>query len=262
MSDFDYLIGLTLPEIKEKVREIKAQLPIEEQKIITYSKNFTLSLSNYCQNRCGYCFYNYKVPKLKGEGNVIILGNDQMVTLVQKALEYDCKEALLMSGEKPDTFKEVEMELNKLNCNDFIEFLKDICMYLLDFKILPHINIGLLSYDEMKKLKYYSASMGLMLESTSMELFKKGGVHEKSPGKIPAKRIEHINNAGRLKIPFTTGLLLGIGETVKDRIKDLLLIKKIHDNSNKIKDVITKQEQELSHKFEEDSDYGYMDFYY
>jgi FO synthase subunit 1 len=238
MSDINYFKGLSITDIKEKVEDIKAQLPNEEQKTITYSKNFTLSLSNYCQNQCGYCFYNFKVPKIRGEGNVIILGNDQMVTLVQKALDYNCKEALLMSGERPDTFKEVKDELENRNCSDFIEFVKDICTYLLDFKLLPHINIGVLNYEEMKELKNYSASMGLMLESTSMDLFKKGGVHEKSPGKIPAKRIEHINNAGKLKIPFTTGLLLGIGETIEDRIRDLFLIKKIHDNYGHIQEVI------------------------
>ncbi len=232
------LKSLSISDIKEKVRNIKAQLPIEDQKIITYSKNFTLSLSNYCQNQCGYCFYNYKVPKLGGEGNVIILGNDQMVTLVQKALNFNCKEALLMSGEKPDSFQEVKVELENRNCRDFIEFVKDICSYLLDFKLLPHINIGILNFEEMKELKNYSASMGLMLESTSMDLFKKGGVHEKSLGKIPTKRIEHINNAGRLKIPFTTGLLLGIGETFEDRIRDLFLIKKIHETYGHIQEVI------------------------
>ncbi len=238
MDDLNYFKGLQLRDIRKRVKDIKDLLPIEDQKIITYSKNFTLSLSNYCQNQCGYCFYNYKVPKVSGEGNVIILGNDQMVTMVQKALDFDCKEALLMSGERPDTFEEVKNALELRNCNDFNLFVKDICIYLLDFKILPHINIGVLNYEEMKELKNCCASMGLMLESTSMELFNKGGVHEKSPNKIPAKRIEHINNAGKLKIPFTTGLLLGIGESFDDRIRDLLLIKKIHKNYGHIQEVI------------------------
>ncbi len=229
---------LTLKELKEEVKIIKDQLPSDEKKVITYSKNFTLSLSNYCINQCGYCYYNYKIPKLNGEGNVILLSNDQMVTLTQEALQYKCKEALIMSGERPGSFAEVKKELEKLKYSDFIEYVKDICTYLLDFKILPHTNLGFLTYDEMKELKKFNASMGLMLESTSMNFFNKGKVHEHSLGKLPVKRIEHITNAGKLKIPFTTGLLIGIGETIEDIIKDLYLIKNIHTKYGHIQEVI------------------------
>lgn len=237
-SNTTYFKNLSLNKIKEKVKEIKAQLPKEEQKIITYSKNFTLSLSNYCENQCGYCFYNYKIPKINGEGNVVLLDNERIVTLVQKALQFNCKEALLMSGEKPDTFTEVQDELEGRSCIDYIEFVKDICQYLIDFKLLPHTNIGVLTYEQLKALKPYNASMGLMLESSSELLFERGGVHELSPMKKPEIRIGHIVNAGKLKIPFTTGLLLGIGEIFEDRIRDLLLIKEIHEEYDHIQEVI------------------------
>ncbi len=229
---------LTLKEIRGRVKKIKEQLPTNEKNIITYSKNFTLSLSNYCINQCGYCFYNYKIPKPSGEGNVILLSNEQIHTLIQKGLQYNCKEALLMSGERPERLPDVKNELKKRNYSDFIAFVKEICINLLNFNILPHTNIGFLTYDEMKELKRYNASMGLMLESTSMELFKKGKAHEHSPGKLPTKRLEHINNAGKLKIPFTTGLLIGIGETIEDIIRDLYLIKKIHEEYGHIQEVI------------------------
>lgn len=237
-SDISYFKDLTIRNLKAKVKEIKAQLPREEQDTITYSKNFTISLSNYCQNQCGYCSYNYKIPKLNRKSNVILLGKDQMTTLVQKGIDYDCKEALLMSGEKPDTFIEVRKELEKRNCEDYIEFVKNICNHLLDVNLLPHTNIGFLTYEEMKILKSCCASMGIMIESTCEKLFTKGGVHEKSPGKIPSKRIEHIINAGKLKIPFTTGLLLGIGESLEDRVRDLYLIKKLHNEYGHIQEVI------------------------
>jgi len=237
-EETSYFKNLSIKKIKEKVKEIKAQLPKEEQNLITYSKNFTLSLSNYCQNYCGYCFYNYKVPKTNNQENIVLLANDQMIKLIQTAISYNCKEALLMSGERPDSFEEVKIELNKRNYYDFIEFVKEICRYLLDLNILPHINIGLLTYDELEDLKNYSASMGLMLESTSIELFMKGGVHEFSPAKQPQDRIRHIEDAGKLKIPFTTGLLLGIGETFENRVNDLNLIKKIHEKYGHIQEVI------------------------
>ena len=238
IRDIDYFNSLSIKKIKEKVKEVKKLLPKEEQNIITYSKNFTISLSNYCQNFCGYCFYNYKVPKIKGNENIILVNNDQLTTLIQNAISYNCKEALLMSGERPDSFEEVKKELDKRRYSDYIEFIKDICKNLLNLNILPHINIGLLTYEELKDLKNYSASMGLMLESTSMELFKKGGVHKFSPGKLPENRIRHIKDAGKLKIPFTTGLLLGIGERFENRVNDLYLIKKINEKYDHIQEVI------------------------
>lgn len=238
MPTINSLEHLSIPEIKEKVKRIKDQLPNEEKNIITYSKNFTLSLSNYCQNECGYCFYNYKIPKVDGEGNVVLLSNDRMVSLIQKALQFDCKEALLMSGERPESFKEVRNELMNRKCREYIEFVADICSYLLDFNILPHTNIGTLTYDELLRLKNFNASMGLMLESTSMRLFEKGNVHEKSLEKNPEIRIEHIKNAGRLKIPFTTGILCGIGEKIEERVHDLHLIKNIHEQYGHIQEVI------------------------
>lgn len=241
--NIEKLKNLSFTQLKEKVSNIRGQLPKEKRKIITYSKNFTLSLSNYCQNQCGYCFYNYKVPKLSGEGNVILLENEKMRMIIQKGLEFDCKEALLMSGERPDTFLEVQDALRTRNCNDYIEFIKDICTYVLDFNILPHTNIGVLTFEELKEIKSVNASMGLMLESTSLELFKKGGVHEHSPTKHPDFRIKHIKDAGKLKIPFTTGLLVGIGENFEERVKDLLLIKKIHDKYDHIQEVIIQNFQ-------------------
>ncbi|MFX1316041.1 MAG: 7,8-didemethyl-8-hydroxy-5-deazariboflavin synthase subunit CofG [Promethearchaeota archaeon] len=237
-EDFKKFKTLTLKQIKEKVIDIKAQLPSHKQKVITYSKNFTLSLSNYCQNQCGYCFYNYNVPKMNNEKNLVLLDNEKIYNLIEKALRFNCKEALIMSGEKPDNFQEVRNELKKRNYNTFFEFVKDICNLLLISNLLPHINIGLLTYNELRELKSKNASMGLMLESTNPDLIKKGGVHEHSPSKTPKKRIKHITNAGKLKIPFTTGLLIGIGENLEDRIRDLYLIKEINEKYGHIQEVI------------------------
>ncbi|MBY8984111.1 MAG: 7,8-didemethyl-8-hydroxy-5-deazariboflavin synthase subunit CofG [Candidatus Lokiarchaeota archaeon] len=237
-EEIQVLKTLTIEEIRDKVKDIRSHLPKDERFLITYSKNFTLSLSNYCQNFCGYCFYNHRIPKPNGQENIILLENEQMKSAIQRGISYNCNEALIMSGERPDSFKEVMDRLEKRDCKDFIEFVKSVSNYLLDFKILPHTNLGILTYDELKMLKDYNASMGLMLESTSPELLKTGGVHEQSPGKIPDIRIEHINNAGKLKIPFTTGLLIGIGESFEDRIKDLYLIRKIHEKYGHIQEVI------------------------
>ncbi|MFX0177461.1 MAG: 7,8-didemethyl-8-hydroxy-5-deazariboflavin synthase subunit CofG [Candidatus Hodarchaeota archaeon] len=232
------LIQLSHKELKEKVKEIRAYLPKEEQNVVTFSKNFTLSLSNYCQNQCAYCFYNYKIQKEDGQENEVLIPDYKINNLIQQAIAYNCKETLLMSGEKPYIFQKVKEELKLRNYNNFIHFVKDLSLKLLNSNLLPHTNIGYLSYNELKELKPLNASMGLMLESTCKKLFKRGGVHEFSPGKIPNLRLEHIDNAGRLKIPFTTGLLLGIGESIYDRINDLLVIKKLHQKYGHIQEVI------------------------
>jgi len=232
------LKSLSIKKLKEKVNEIKNELHKEEQKIITYSKNFTLSLSNYCQNQCGYCFYNYKIAKETGEKNVVLIEGEKVDFITQNAAKYGCKEALLMSGELPDSFQIVQKELEKRNFGNFLQFVKNLSKNLLNMNFLPHTNIGLLTFEQLKSLKDYNASMGLMLESTCKKLFKSGGVHENSPGKLPENRIEHIKNAGKLKIPFTTGLLLGIGESFEDRIKDLFLIKEINLQYGQIQEAI------------------------
>ncbi|MFW9941070.1 MAG: 7,8-didemethyl-8-hydroxy-5-deazariboflavin synthase subunit CofG [Candidatus Thorarchaeota archaeon] len=237
-EDINNLKNLSLRKLRERIREIRSLLSNEKKSIITYSKNFTLSLSNYCQNFCGYCFYNYRIPKIGGDGNVTLLEDECIEEIIQKGIMYNCKEALVVSGERVEKFKEVKEELEKRNYKNFIEFVKDLSRHLLEVSLLPHTNIGILTFDELKQLKNYNASMGLMLESTSMSLFEKGGVHEYSQGKLPKNRIEHIINAGKLKIPFTTGLLLGIGESLEDRIKDLFLIKEIYDSYGHIQEVI------------------------
>jgi len=238
LLDIDKLLALSIPDIQEQVRKIKYNLSSEERKIITFSKNYTLSLSNYCQNECGYCYYNYRIPKEKGEENVVLLSKEEIKNKTETALKYGCKEALIMSGENPEIFPEVQNLLKDYGFNNYLNYVEYICHYLLEMDILPHINIGLLDLGEMKTLKNIVASIGLMLESTSKKLYKDGGVHENSPGKFPKKRIKHIEMAGKLKIPFTTGLLLGIGEIMEDRIRDLLLIKKINDKFGHIQEVI------------------------
>jgi len=232
------LKSLRVSAIKEEVKKVKSNQSSNKRKIITYSKNYTLSLSNYCQNQCSYCYYNYKIPKEDGEKNTTLLSKKEIKKKTEIAIKYGCKEALIMSGENPGKFVEVQHYLKSYGFDNYIKYVQNICQNLLKFNMLPHVNIGLLNYEEMKSLKNRVASIGLMLESTCEALGKEDGVHEKSPGKIPDKRIEHIEIAGKLKIPFTTGLLLGIGETMEDRIKDLILIRDLNDKYGHIQEVI------------------------
>ncbi|TXT57139.1 MAG: FO synthase subunit 1 [Promethearchaeota archaeon] len=235
---------LGIKELKKKVEKIRSETPENKRNVITFSRNFTLSLSNYCRNECSYCYYNQRIPKKGEQKTRILIKDDKVKELISKGVNYNCKESLIMSGEKPDTFPIVLERLKERGFQSFIEFVHYICKQVMKHNILPHINIGTLSFKELKELKPVNASMGLMLESSCNKLYKKGGVHEKSPGKDPKKRFEHIENAGKLKIPFTTGLLLGIGESQEDRIKDLLLVKGFHEKYEHIQEVILQNFEE------------------
>ena len=229
---------LSLNKLKLMVKEVRNQKSIEERNVVSFSKNFTLSLSNYCQNQCGYCFYNHHIPKSGKDENRALIESEEIHDLIDKGIRYRCKEALLMSGENPGKFEIVQKKLKEMNFDRFIDFIVHISSLLLDNDILPHTNIGVLPYEELKELKKFNASMGLMLESTSQKLFQQGGVHEYSPSKAPSIRINHIKNAGKLKIPFTTGLLIGIGEKFKDRVNALYTLKEIHNQFGHIQEVI------------------------
>lgn len=229
---------LSFKKLKLMVQEVRNQKSLKERHLISFSKNFTLSLSNYCQNQCGYCFYNHHIPKSGKDENITLIESEEIYDLINKGVKYRCKEALLMSGENPEKFEIVQKKLKERNFERFIDFMVHISLLLLDNDILPHTNIGVLPYEDLKELKKYNASMGLMLESTCQKLNQQGGVHEYSPSKTPSIRINHIKNAGKLKIPFTTGLLIGIGESFQDRVNDLFTIKEIHLEFGHIQEVI------------------------
>ena len=152
--------------------------------------------------------------------------------------KYGCKEALFAFGEDADEEKVVKEELKKLGYTKMIDYTYDFCKSTLEeTNLLPHTNCGNLSYNDMKKLKEVNVSMGLMLESSSKRLMKTIA-HEKSPGKSPKHRIETITNAGKLKIPYTTGILIGIGEKKEEIVDSLLTIKKLHEKYAHIQEII------------------------
>ncbi len=237
-KDLKYWEKISLKQLQEEIKSIKRDLPQEKQNIITYSKNFTISLSNYCRNYCKYCYYNHRIPKGSQNENTVLLKLEEIIEQLKKGKKFDCKEALIISGEQPNKFPEVQVELNEFNFISYIQYVKSVCKLAIEHNILPHINIGVMDYTELRQLKKFNASMGLMLESTDKTLLEEGGVHEHSPGKKPEIRVEHLRNAGKLKIPFTTGLLLGIGESFENRVKDLYIIKEIHETYGHIQEVI------------------------
>ena len=202
---------------------------------ITYSKNVFLPLTEICRNICGYCTFRKDPESIDA---TILLKPDSLMKTLKSADDFNCKEALFAFGEQADNEEIVKTELEKLGFDGIIEYLHYICgETLLKTGLFPHSNPGILNRGELKLLREVNASMGLMLETTSQELMNTI-VHEKSPGKQPKLRIKTIENAGKLKIPFTTGLLIGIGETIDDRVKSLLELRRIQNKYGHIQEII------------------------
>ena len=225
----------TRAEIGRIAREISRNL---DNNKISYSRNFFLPVSKLCINDCGYC--NYKKVLEDANDEDILLSWNEIKRLANQSKQLGCIEALLCGGEQPDNFEEVQKRIiNKgIQTGSIIDWCFHIAKRLLKLGLLPHTNIGVLHYDELKKLKSVNASMGLMLETSSTRLMEEGHVHEHSPGKHPNRRLEMIENAGKLKIPFTTGLLIGIGETLEETIADLTEIRKMQIKYDHIQEVI------------------------
>ncbi|MCE5213914.1 MAG: 7,8-didemethyl-8-hydroxy-5-deazariboflavin synthase CofG [Methanobacterium sp.] len=202
---------------------------------ITYSKNVFIPITNICRNECGYCIYRRSPESF--DATILMKTSEVMETLF-KADKYACREALFTFGEGADEFPEVRHALDKEGFSSVIEYLYFLCSETLDkTNLLPHSNPGILKKKDLKLLKEVNASMGLMLENSSSRLMETIA-HSKSPGKDPKLRIKTIEDAGKLKIPFTTGLLIGIGETVAERADSLLQIRKLQNKYGHIQEII------------------------
>ena len=206
-----------------------------EDNLVTYSKNVFIPLTEICRNYCGYCTFR-KEPK---DSNAIILKDkSEVISQLKLAEKYGCKEALFSFGEQADEKKVVKSALKNKAFENMTEYLYDICEATLNnTNLLPHTNVGILSYEDMNSLKKVNVSMGMMLENTSHRLMEMDA-HKNSPGKDPDLRIRTIADAGDLKIPYSTGILIGIGETKEEITDSLLTIKKLHDKYGHIQEVI------------------------
>ncbi|MBJ7555596.1 7,8-didemethyl-8-hydroxy-5-deazariboflavin synthase CofG [Marinomonas spartinae] len=205
-------------------------------KRLTYSKKVFIPLTNMCRDACGYCTFvqgpdspdaNYMTP-------------EQVLKTAREGQVLDCKEALFSLGERPEERHQKARDLLRhLGYTHTLDYLHDQCEnVLLETTLLPHINAGALSYDELKHLKPVAASMGMMLETVSNTLLKKGQAHHACPDKTPKRRLNTLEQAGRLDIAFTTGILIGIGESWQDRIDSLLAIRDRHLSYGHIQEVI------------------------
>ena len=206
-----------------------------ENNLITYSKNIFIPLTEICRNDCGYCNFKKNPDDPKA---IILKRKDEILVDLKEAEEYGCREALFTFGEDADEEEIVQLKLAEYGYEKMIDYVVDICQMTLDeTTLIPHTNGGNYSYDDLKRLKEVNASMGLMLENSSSRLMELPA-HNKSPGKNPILRLETIENAGKLKIPYTTGILIGIGETKEEIAESLLAIRDLYDKYEHIQEVI------------------------
>ena len=235
-QELDHYISLfnshELDDLMQKAKEVRG----DDKKVITYSKKVFIPLTELCRDVCHYCTFAKAPKKLDAP----YLEPDQVLAIAEQGKAQFVKEALFTLGEKPEMRYQVAKDhLQKLGFETTIEYLGSMSKLVYEETgLLPHLNPGNMTLLEMEKLREYSVSMGIMLESSSERLCGKGGPHFGSPDKQPATRLQTMKNAGKLRIPITTGILIGIGETIEERIQSLLDIKNLHKEYGHIQEVI------------------------
>ena len=227
-------IGISTPLID--LMEEASGLRDQEKFLITYSKKVFIPLTMLCRDVCHYCTFA-KVPRKLSSP---FLRPDQVLKIAKTGEKHYCKEALFTLGEKPELrYKAAREDLKYLGYDTTLDYLHAMAKMVLDETgLLPHLNPGTMSMDEIKHLKEVSLSMGIMLESASKRLCQKGGPHYGSPDKDPELRLQTIQNLGELNVPVTTGILIGIGETREERLESLLAIKQLHEKYEHVQEII------------------------
>jgi len=195
---------------------------------VTFSRNYTLSLSRTCRCYCKYCAFATHRPH--------VYAPDEVERRLDEALRRNAKELLILTGEAPDSHPEVQARLRAFGHDDFVGSVAWACERALERGLLPHTNLGVLDRRDLARLREVTASQGLMLESISEGLM--ATVHAGSPTKHPRERLATIEAAGELRIPFTSGILVGIGETPEERIASLEALAAVHERHGHIQEVI------------------------
>ena len=211
--------------------------------VITYSPKVFIPLTHLCRDRCHYCTFVTVPGKLAAEGKAPYLSPDEVLAIATAGARAGCTEALFTLGDRPeDRWPEARRWLEAHGYDSTLDYLRAMAIRVLEETgLLPHLNPGVMSWAELNRLKPVSPSMGMMLETTSTRLFtEKGQPHYGSPDKDPAVRLRVLEDAGRLSVPFTTGILVGIGETPTERAESIFAIRKIAQQHRHVQEVIVQ----------------------
>ncbi|MGI9289315.1 MAG: 5-amino-6-(D-ribitylamino)uracil--L-tyrosine 4-hydroxyphenyl transferase CofH, partial [Pseudomonadales bacterium] len=206
--------------------------------VVTYSKKVFIPLTHLCRDVCHYCTFAQTPKKIKAA----YMSVDEVLEVARQGAAQGCKEALFTLGEKPELrYSTARKALQKLGFASTMEYVAHVAERVRhETGLLPHINAGCMSEEEIALLRPVSASMGIMLETASERLSEKGGPHYGSPDKIPAVRLQTIARAGQANVPFTSGILIGIGETRLERIESLLALRRLHEEYGHLQEIIVQ----------------------
>lgn len=204
--------------------------------IITYSRKVFINLVNLCRDTCTYCTYKKELS----DPQLSMLNPSEVLAIAEAGKNFRCTEALFVTGERPEQkYVEAKGWLQSQGCASTVEYIDQMSRLVLEKTgLLPHTNAGSLTKKEMAVLQETNVSLGVMLETSSDRLMEKGMPHEDAPSKNPKVRIKTLESAGELKIPMTTGILVGIGETPEELVDSLFVIRKIHEKHGHIQEVI------------------------
>ncbi|MEW2292054.1 bifunctional FO biosynthesis protein CofGH [Streptomyces sp. NPDC006743] len=198
--------------------------------VITYSKSVFVPLTRLCRDKCHYCTFVTVPGKLRRAGHGMFMSPDEVLDIARRGAALGCKEALITLGDKPeDRWPEAREWLDAHGYDDTIAYVRAVSIRILEETgLLPHLNPGVLSWTDFQRLKPVAPSMGMMLETTATRLWSEpGGPHHGSPDKEPAVRLRVLEDAGRSSVPFTSGILIGIGETFEERAESLFALRKV-----------------------------------
>jgi FO synthase len=224
-----------LPELLEAALTLKEGF---RPGVVTYSRKVFLPLTNLCRDYCGYCTFR----RDPGQPGAHTMTPEEVLAVARAGEKLGCTEALFSLGDKPELlFPEMRQAVRRLGYSSTLQYLEAMCeLVLRETSLLPHPNPGLLSAEWITRLAAVSPSMGLMLESVNDGLLQPGAAHDNAPDKVPARRLKTIEDAGRQGVPFTTGVLIGIGETPEDRVDTLLAIRALQETYGHIQEVIVQ----------------------
>ncbi|MER7462867.1 bifunctional FO biosynthesis protein CofGH [Streptomyces sp. NPDC097981] len=209
--------------------------------VITYSKSVFIPLTRLCRDKCHYCTFATVPGKLRRAGHGMYMSPDEVLDIARRGAALGCKEALITLGDKPeDRWPEAREWLEAQGYGDTVSYVRAISILILEETgLLPHLNPGVMSWAEFQRLKPVAPSMGMMLETTATRLWSEpGGPHHGSPDKEPAVRLRVLEDAGRSSVPFTSGLLIGIGETYEERAESLFALRRVSRAYHGIQELI------------------------
>jgi FO synthase len=229
------LEAMPLDELLVRARDLRRE---GHGTSISYSRKVFIPLTHLCRDVCGYCTFA-KAPR---EVARPYLAPEDVLAIARAGEQAGCREALFTLGDKPELrYGAAREALRELGFATTVDYLESVCALVLkETSLLPHVNAGVMSEQEIARLRKVSVSQGIMLETVSARLGERGGAHFGSPDKDPQCRLEMIAAAGRLRVPFTSGILIGIGETRLERIQSLLALRSLHDSYGHLQEIIVQ----------------------